>query len=141
MKRLMQIGWSDIGMSETPGEFDTSFGIVEVTPDNIAVWKEQPTAVFTLLPHVSINPPRRLFRLGIYSVQPKGRAEPEGDNLHLEAKHLTTRLRFEEIRVGLRRAIAALNAGDTREVERLLLVLSKLVDMALEEKRGSGKPK
>lgn len=64
----MQITWSDIGKSEAPGEFQTRFGPVSVRANHIAIWKENPTALFTLVPYSTISPPKRGFHLGTYSI-------------------------------------------------------------------------
>jgi len=62
----MKLGWEDVGFTETEGEFNTRFGLVTVMDREIAVWKNEPEALFLLVPYSTINPPKRGFILGSY---------------------------------------------------------------------------
>jgi hypothetical protein len=64
----MKIAWSDVGLTETEGDFNTRFGLVTVKHRQITIWKDEPKALFTLVPYSTISPPKRGFVLGSYEV-------------------------------------------------------------------------
>jgi hypothetical protein len=64
----MKISWADVGRTETPGSFRLFNGLVEVKQQHIAVWKAEPTALYTLIPFKGIGDEVQRYALGTYEV-------------------------------------------------------------------------
>jgi hypothetical protein len=64
----MKISWANVGFTEQGGDFQTAYGLVTVTHRQIAIWKDEPTARFTLVPYSTISPPKKGYVLGSYEV-------------------------------------------------------------------------
>jgi len=64
----MKIAWSDVDFTETEGDFNTRFGLVTVGHRQIAIWKDEPEAIFSLVPYSMVSPPKKGFVLGSYEV-------------------------------------------------------------------------
>ena len=46
---MAKLTWGDIGMAAEPGQYKTRFGLVEITPDDLAIWKSFPKATFAVV--------------------------------------------------------------------------------------------
>jgi hypothetical protein len=60
--------WGDIGTAAEPGQYKTRFGLVDITVDDLAIWKHFPRAafaVFGLSPHNSLE---TVLRLGAFDI-------------------------------------------------------------------------
>ena len=60
--------WPDIGMAAEPGQFKTRFGPVEITGDDLAVWKQFPRAVFAIVGLSPHNSSEVVLRLGAFDI-------------------------------------------------------------------------
>jgi hypothetical protein len=65
--KMNKLTWLEVGMVTEPGQYESRFGLVEITADDLAIWKQYPRAAFTitgLSPHVGrANIASRLIRV------------------------------------------------------------------------------
>ncbi|MDN4983839.1 MULTISPECIES: hypothetical protein [unclassified Bradyrhizobium] len=65
--RILRLRFSDVGEPSEPGEHRSRFGLVEITRNDLAVWKAFPNAVFTVIqPSPYSN--AMISRLGTFEV-------------------------------------------------------------------------
>jgi hypothetical protein len=65
---MNKLVWGDIGMVAEPGQCKTRFGLVEITVDDLAIWKQFPHAAFVVVglsPHYPSETVLRLEALDI----------------------------------------------------------------------------
>jgi hypothetical protein len=60
---MNKITWREIGMATEPGQYRYRFGIVIVTAQDIAIWRQFPDAAFTVI-EPSVYAEERIFKLG-----------------------------------------------------------------------------
>jgi hypothetical protein len=60
--------WGNIGMAAEPGQYKTRFGLVEVTADDIAIWKHFPRASFAVVGFSLHNSSDTVLRLGAFDI-------------------------------------------------------------------------
>jgi hypothetical protein len=78
--------WGDVGMAAEPGQYETRFGLVEITVDDLAIFKNFPHAAFAFVgfsPHYSSE---MVLRLGAFDM---------GDDLGSMAKAMAAALMNE----------------------------------------------
>lgn len=63
----MKISWRDVNETEEPGNFPFQGGYLSIKASEIAIWKEHPDAVFTVVPFQATVGPKRCV-LGSYEV-------------------------------------------------------------------------
>ncbi|QOZ56123.1 hypothetical protein KUL72_13995 [Bradyrhizobium arachidis] len=64
---MLRLRFSDVGEPSEPGEHRSRFGLVEITRNDLAVWKAFPNAVFTVIqPSPYSN--AMISRLGTFEV-------------------------------------------------------------------------
>jgi hypothetical protein len=73
--KMNKLTWLEVGMVTEPGQYESRFGLVEITVEDLAVWKQYPRAAFTitgLSPHVE----GRILRLGSFELHAESSYSP-----------------------------------------------------------------
>jgi len=68
-KKMNKLTWPEVGMVTEPGQYESRFGLVEITAEDLAIWMQFPQAAFTvagLSPHSSAE---RILRLGTFELR------------------------------------------------------------------------
>jgi hypothetical protein len=70
-----KITWAQVGLVSDPGRYMLKFGWLTVTADDLAIWKQHPSAAFTLLRTATTTQPGdeakadEEFRLGTFELR------------------------------------------------------------------------
>ena len=75
---MNKLTWGDIGMVAEPGRYKTRLGWVEITIDDLAIWKNFPKATFAV---VGLSPRRSaetVLRLGAFDINDDLEFDGEG---------------------------------------------------------------
>ena len=46
---MIKLTWVDIGMATAPGRYDSRYGVIEVTSDDLWIWQKYPNAAFVVM--------------------------------------------------------------------------------------------
>lgn len=46
---MIKLRWAQVGMATEPGRYDSQYGAVEVTADDLWIWTKYPNAAFVLM--------------------------------------------------------------------------------------------
>ena len=46
---MIKLTWVDVGMATEPGQYQSRYGLVEVTADDLWVWQKYPNAAFVVM--------------------------------------------------------------------------------------------
>jgi hypothetical protein len=58
----------DIGSATEPGQYKTRFGLVEITADDLVIWKNFPRATFAVVGHSPHYFSETVLRLGAFDI-------------------------------------------------------------------------
>ena len=64
---MNKLTWEDIGSATVPGQYQTRFGMVEVTGDDVAIWKQFPQAKFAVV-GLSLRHSSEVLHLGAFDI-------------------------------------------------------------------------
>jgi hypothetical protein len=63
-----KIGWREVGDVAEPGRYLFTFGWLTITSDDLAIWRNYPHAVFTLVAVKPLSEAPDEFRLGAFDL-------------------------------------------------------------------------
>jgi hypothetical protein len=46
---MKKLTWAEVGMANEPGRYETRYGLIEVTADDLWVWSKYPNAAFVVM--------------------------------------------------------------------------------------------
>ena len=46
---MNKLTWAEVGMATDPGQYNSRYGLIEVTADNLWVWTKYPNAAFVVM--------------------------------------------------------------------------------------------
>jgi hypothetical protein len=46
---MRKLTWAEVGMPTEPGQYDSRYGLIEVTVDDLWVWTKYPNAAFVVM--------------------------------------------------------------------------------------------
>jgi hypothetical protein len=64
---VSKVTWAQVGQITEPGRFMFKFGWLTVTADDLKIWRQFPTATFTLVP-IEPGEDGEEYRLGSFDV-------------------------------------------------------------------------
>jgi hypothetical protein len=66
---MHKLTWPEAGMVREPGQYESRFGLVEITADDLAVWTRFPQAAFTVTGLSPDSSAERILRLGAFELR------------------------------------------------------------------------
>jgi hypothetical protein len=64
---VMKVTWNDVGRREEAGDYPFRGGILRISANDIDIWKEHPTAIFTVTVFEPLSGPKK-YLLGPYEL-------------------------------------------------------------------------
>jgi hypothetical protein len=65
---IIKLTWVDVRMVTEPGRYDSRYGLIEVTPDDLWIWQKYPNAAFVLM-QPSLLSDETVCRLGTFELR------------------------------------------------------------------------
>ena len=67
---INKVNWGQVGRVTKPDRYQYSFGWLTIAAEDLAIWEENPSAVFTLVNAATTEyPPRDEYRLGTFELR------------------------------------------------------------------------
>lgn len=66
---MHKLTWPEVGMVREPGQYESRFGLVEVTADDLAIWTKFPQAAFTVTGLSPDSSAEKTLRLGAFELR------------------------------------------------------------------------
>jgi hypothetical protein len=65
---MIRVTWVEIGLATAPGRYDSRYGVIEVTPDDLWIWQKYPNAAFVVILPSPFSD-ETVSRLGIFELR------------------------------------------------------------------------
>jgi hypothetical protein len=65
---MNKLTWAEVGLATEPGRYNSRYGLVEVTADDLWVWTKYPNAAFVVM-HPSPFSEETFCRLGTFELR------------------------------------------------------------------------